>query len=128
MTEDTTKRPLNPYGRVGDLTVLVGNYPLYSPLTHLLWERVVGVLRVESLDDLPRVWAAGEQRVAIVCSADRPIRQWAETIQPVPILVELDPTGDVVAVVEHEASEEDDWCSKLPWLTRLAQETLSHDP
>ena len=126
MTENPTTPPLSPYGRFGDLTVLVGDCTLYHPLTRLLWKRGIGVLRIAKVEDFPSARAEGVQRVAVVYSADladaaHRIRQGSESFHGVPVVVQLDSTGEVLAFVDQESCEEDEWTGELPELIRIAR-------
>ncbi len=124
---------LIPYGRFGDLTILVGDPASYSLLTRLLWERGIGVLRVHRPEDLPRVRTVGAPRVALVCTPDLAgtaggwISQFRETLHRVPVLVELDEAGDVLATVDQEGGERDGWTEQLPWLIGQARTTRETD-
>ncbi len=125
MTENPTM-PLSPYGRFGDLTVLVGDCALYHPLTHLLWKRGIGVLRIAKVEDFPSARAGGVQRVAVVYSADLAdaadrIQQESESFDGVPVVLQLDSTGEVLAFVDQESCEEDEWTGELPELVRIAR-------
>ena len=119
-------RPLSPYGRFGDLTILVGDCALYGPLTRLLEERAIGVLHIAKLQDLPDARAGGVARVAVVCSADianaaDKLSQQSKTQNGAPVLIQLDGNCDVLATVEQEICEQDEWREELPSLIQSAQ-------
>ncbi len=126
MTKNPIMPPLSPYGRFGDLTVLVGDCALYHPLTHLLWKRGIGVLRIAKVEDFPSARAGGIQRVAVVYSADLAdaadrLQQESESFDGVPVVLQLDSTGEVLAFVDQESCEEDEWTGELPELIRIAR-------
>lgn len=122
----------NPYGKLGDLVVLVGRDPFYWPLARLLWEHRIAVLCIDRGEALPRMRDTSPLNVAVVYRSDKSgtgesrVKRWANGLSPVQIFVELgasdmDGASDiVVATVHPSGSEVEEWITALPALVQLA--------
>ncbi len=127
-----------PYGKLGDLVVLVGRDPFYWPLARFLWEHRIAVLRIDRGEALPRMRDTSPLNVAVVYRPDKSgtgesrVKRWAEGLSPVQTFVKLgasdmDGASDiggasdiVVATVHPSGSKVEEWITALPALVELA--------
>ena len=59
--------------------------------------------------------------VTVSNEVSKHVEHWGKMLGRLPVLVQLDPTGELVATVDQESGKPDEWTAEVPWLIRLAR-------